>query len=155
MSRPMKQGPSTRVNGWTQAPARDGDRAVGRVEDRVRVDPGRLVDREPVGRADQGGGREVAVAHADLALGVEVADEVVGVAGDEVPGAVDPLAAELDARRARPPGPRTRRRRRWAPGRRPARARPGAGGLAVAEARPRGRRQLGRPGGRPAGPSGR
>ena len=34
---------------------------------------------------------------ADLALGREVADQVVGVAGDEVPGACDPLAAELPA----------------------------------------------------------
>ena len=43
-------------------PGGDGDRAAGGVEDGVRVDPGRLVDREAIGGADQGERREVAVA---------------------------------------------------------------------------------------------
>jgi len=89
VSRPIEHGPSTRVNGWTQAPAA--------IEIGPLVDPDGLVDREPVRRADDRRAGEVAVAQRRLAVGLEVADEVIGVPGDEIPGPGDPLAADLAA----------------------------------------------------------
>ena len=102
----------------------DRDRAVGRVEDGVRVDPGRLVDREPVGRADQ----------RDAGRGA-------GCSGRPSPRRRSrgrggrrswrrgPRAGRSTRRRRRgirrgPPGPRTSRRRRSARGRRRRPARP-------------------------------
>ena len=143
MSRPIELGPSIRVNGWTQAPAAIDDRPVGRVEDGVGIDPRRLVDEQPVGRSDQGGGRQMAVAQADLPLGVEVADHVLGVAGDDVPGPVDPLAADLlasdPARHVLEPGVdavRLERHGLIGPDQ-------GAGGLAVAKPEPGARARSG------------
>ena len=75
----------------------ENDRPVGRVEDRVRIDPRGLMDPEPIDRAHQGELGEVAVAHADVSLRCEVALQMVAVLGDEVPGTIDPFAADLQA----------------------------------------------------------
>ena len=88
------------MNGWTQAPAAIviGPLVVSKtVYGSIRAVSWMKSRSAGPTRAS---GRQVAVAHADLPLGGEVAGEVVGVPGDEVPGAVDPLAAQLDARRA-------------------------------------------------------
>ena len=127
------------MNGWTQTFGADRDRAVGRVENGVRVDPGGLVDAQPVGRADQRERGQVAIAHPDFARGLRSRGRVVAVPGDEVPGAVDPLAADLLAAMTGRACRRTSRRRRCGSSATassgPTRAQ---AGLAVAEAHPGG-----------------
>ena len=73
VSAPIEHGPSIRVNGWTQTFGPERDRPVGRVEDRVRIDPRGLVDPEPIDGPDQGQRRQVPVADADLPAAGEVA----------------------------------------------------------------------------------
>ena len=55
------------------------------------------MDPEPIDRADQRERRQVTVADAGLARRGEVALEVGAVLGHEVPGTLDPLAADLQA----------------------------------------------------------
>ena len=76
-------------------PGGDRDRPAGGIEDGVRVDPRRLVDEQPLGRADDGGGGLVAAAQTRAAGDREVAGQVVGVLDHEVPGVRDPFAAEV------------------------------------------------------------
>ena len=75
----------------------DHDGPVRRVEDRVGIDPCGLVDPEQVGRAHQGQRRQLAVGHSVLASVPKIALDVRAVAGDEVPGPIHPLAADLVA----------------------------------------------------------
>ncbi len=136
VSRPMKQGPSTLVNGWTQAPAAI---VIGPLVVSKTVYGSTLADSWIASRSE--GPTIAALARCRLVSPLTPSasksqGQVVGVAGDEVPGAGDPLAADLaaldPARQVLEPGvdpagPQAR----GVVG-----ADPGAGGLAVAEADP-------------------
>ena len=73
------------------------DRTVRGVEDRVRVDSRGLVDPQAVGGADEGQVRRNRRAQAVSRQSHEVALEMRAVLGHQVPGALNPLAAELSS----------------------------------------------------------
>ncbi len=73
------------------------DRTIHRVEHRVRIDPRRLVNPQTIDGPHQRQLGQVPVAHADLVRRREIAVQMLGVLGDQVPRAVDPLATDVQA----------------------------------------------------------